>query len=75
MRLTDEFRKAIEADRLLILSPFIDFPKRVNRESALQRNKLVAALADEAFIVYVKPGSHTDGIIQRLKSWGVESIK
>ncbi|MEW6607233.1 MAG: DNA-processing protein DprA [bacterium] len=71
MRLTDEFRRVLEANRLLILSPFINSPKRISRESALRRNELVAALADEAFISYAKPGSHTEDILQRLKSWGV----
>ncbi|MFZ5986313.1 MAG: DNA-processing protein DprA [Bacillota bacterium] len=71
MRLTDEFRKAIKTEHLLILSPFINSPKRITRESALRRNELVAALADEAFIAYVKPGSHTEDTIHHLKLWNV----
>lgn len=58
--------------RLLILSPFINSPKRITRESALLRNKIVAALCDEAFIDYAEKGSHTELMVGLLNSWNIK---
>lgn len=71
MRIPTECRPAFEAGRLLFLSRFIGEPRRVTRESALRRNELVAALADDACIAYAAPGGYTERIVERLKSWSV----
>lgn len=71
MRIPSECRSAFEAGRLLFLSRFTGQPRRVTRGSALCRNELVAALADEAYIAYAAPGGHTERIVERLKSWRV----
>lgn len=71
MRIPSECRPAFEAGRLLFLSPFIGQPRRVTRESALRRNELVAALADEACIAYAAPGGYTERVVEWLKSWRV----
>lgn len=71
MRIPSECRPAFEAGRLLFLSRFIGQPRRVTRESALRRNELVAALADEACIAYAAPGGYTERIVECLKSWRV----
>ncbi len=71
MRIPPECRAAFEADRLLFLSPFTEQPKRVAKESALRRNELVAALADEVFIAHITPGGQTEGLAQMLKGWRV----
>lgn len=46
-------------------------PRRVTRESALRRNELIAALADEACIAYAASGGYTERIVEWLKSWCV----
>lgn len=75
MRIYADFMEAIEKDRLLILSPFYNFPKCITRESALLRNKIVAALCDEAFIGFAGKDSYTENIIGLLHSWDVRCYK
>ena len=71
MRIPTECRSAFEAGRLLFLSPFITSPRRVTRDSALRRNEMVAALADEVFIAHDTPGGETTRMTDLLKQWGV----
>lgn len=71
MRIPAECRSAFDAGRILFLSRFIGEPRRATRESALIRNELVAALADEAYIAYAAPNSFTEQLTARLISWGV----
>jgi predicted Rossmann fold nucleotide-binding protein DprA/Smf involved in DNA uptake len=69
MRIPPDCKAAFEAGRSLFLSPFFNKPKRVTKDSALYRNKVVAALADEAYIPHVSPGGRTAQIIDMLKKW------
>ena len=71
MRIPAGCRPAFAAGRVLFLSPFSKQPKRVTKESAFQRNALVAALADEAFIAHITAGGQTEQIAKMLKQWGV----
>jgi hypothetical protein len=74
MRIPTACRSAFDAGRILFLSPFVEKPKRITRESALLRNGLVAALADEAFIGYVSPDGQTVNIANQLKQWNIPLI-
>ncbi len=74
MRIPPECRAAFEADRLLFLSPFTEQPKRVTQGSALRRNEVVAALADEVFIAHITPGGQTEQMAETLRRWGVRLI-
>ena len=74
MRIPPECRAAFEAGRLLFLSPFTEQPRRVTQGSALRRNEVVAALADEVFIAHITPGGRTERMAQMLRGWGVRSI-
>jgi predicted Rossmann fold nucleotide-binding protein DprA/Smf involved in DNA uptake len=74
MRMSTECRAAYDAGRLLFLSPFTKQPKRVTKESAVRRNEIVAALADEVFIAHVTPGGQTDRMANMLRRWGVRDI-
>lgn len=74
MRIPTECRAAFAARRLLFLSAFAKEPRRVTKESALRRNELVAALADEAFIAHITPGGQTERIAKLLKRCGVPFI-
>lgn len=71
MRIPTDCRAAFENGRLLILSPFVEEPKRITQDSAKRRNEIVAALADEAFIAHIAPGGHTERIAEWLKEWSV----
>lgn len=71
VRISQDLRAALEAGRLLLLSPFASTPRRVTKESATLRNELVAALADEAFIAHASPGGETARLLEKLAAWGV----
>lgn len=51
-RLAPELKDALDKNRLLIATPFDEKVTRVTRETANQRNHLMAELADEIFIAY-----------------------
>ena len=74
MRIPPECRAACEAGRLLFLSPFTEQPRRVTQGSALRRNEVVAALADEVFIAHITLGGRTRLMAEMLRRWGVRSI-
>lgn len=71
MRLPRDWRSALEADRLLLLSPFEKHPRRLTAESAQQRNDLVAALADETLIIHAEPGGEVERLSNQLSAWNV----
>ncbi len=74
MRIPAECRPAFDAGRILYLSPFVEKPRRVDRDSALYRNEIVAALADSVYLAHVQPGGDTDRIALFLKKWGIQSL-
>ncbi len=69
-RLAPEFRKPLEEGRLLLLSSFADAVCRADEETALQRNCLVAALADRIFAAYAAPNSKTELFCREIIAWG-----
>lgn len=71
MRIPADCRAAFDAGRVLFLSPFTRLPKRVTKESALRRNEVVAALADEAYVAHIESGGKTDQIVKMLTEWKV----
>jgi predicted Rossmann fold nucleotide-binding protein DprA/Smf involved in DNA uptake len=60
MRLPPEWKVALQAGRLLAISPFASDVRRVTRETALVRNAFVANLADVLFVAYANPGGNTE---------------
>ena len=71
MRIPTECRAAFAAGRVLFLSPFSQKPKRITQDSALRRNEVVAALADEAYLAHIASGGKTDQILKQLREWQV----
>ena len=71
MRIPTECRAAFDAGRVLFLSPFIKLPTRVTKESAIRRNEIVAALADDAYIAHISTGGQTARIAEILAGWQV----
>jgi predicted Rossmann fold nucleotide-binding protein DprA/Smf involved in DNA uptake len=71
MRIPSGRRGAFDAGRVLFLFPFAKEPRRVTRDSAIRRNSIVAALADEAFVPHVSEGGETARILDALKGWNV----
>ncbi|MBV6475194.1 MAG: hypothetical protein MOGDAGHF_00711 [Rhodocyclaceae bacterium] len=52
-----EERDSLAAGRLLVLTAFAPNVQRVTRETALERNRLVTAMAEELVVPYVAAGS------------------
>jgi len=59
MRLGSKVRQAIDEERLLVLSMFNDSIQHTTAAQAVQRNNLVAALADALFVPYAAPNGKT----------------
>ncbi len=71
MRLPAELDKPLADGRLLLLSPFASADRRVTKELAVQRNRFVAALADEVVFAHVTPGGHLDELRRLVAAWAV----
>jgi predicted Rossmann fold nucleotide-binding protein DprA/Smf involved in DNA uptake len=70
LRLKPVYRKAVEAGRLLILSPFPAKQSRISAGRAEQRNRLVAALAERVFVAYADPGGKTEQLCREVIAKG-----
>jgi len=67
-RLEPELKTALDAGRLLIVTPFDEAVTRVTEATALQRNRLMMELADEVVIGYSSPGGNLERLCTELKS-------
>lgn len=74
LRIPSELQAALAAGRLLFLSPFTTPVKRITKESAVRRNQIVTALADDAFLAYVSPGGETERVAHLLAAWNVPLV-
>ncbi len=70
MRLPSALRSAVEAGRLLLLSPFKQKDRRPTAKLAEERNRLVAALATEVFVAYANEGGKTEQLCRDLIAAG-----
>lgn len=70
LRIPTDWRPAIAAGRLLVLSPFEARERRVTAGLAERRNRFVAGLADEVFVAYAAPGSRTAAFAGEVAGWG-----
>jgi predicted Rossmann fold nucleotide-binding protein DprA/Smf involved in DNA uptake len=70
MRLPVEWRRPVQENRLLILSPFGEQYRRVTAAIAEQRNSFVAALAENLFVAHAPAGSRTERLCVELIAQG-----
>lgn len=70
MRPPREWERALANERLLLLSA-AGGRRRVDARLAAQRNRLVAALARELFIVHAAPGGQVHRLVVEALRWGV----
>jgi len=70
MRLPADWKRALGAGRLLLLSPF-HRGRRATVELAQERNAFVAALAHEACFVHTTPGGNLEKLKSRVIQWGI----
>ena len=73
-RLPTDWKEPLAQNRLLLLSCFPAKHNRVTAELAARRNELVAALADEALIIYANPGGHIEQLSALLSKWGIRVV-
>jgi predicted Rossmann fold nucleotide-binding protein DprA/Smf involved in DNA uptake len=69
-RLNPEWRRPLAEGRLTILSPFGAGVKRGTKETAVYRNRVVAALADAILIAYAHPGGSAEQLAREALAWG-----
>ncbi|MBM3882147.1 MAG: DNA-binding protein [Verrucomicrobia bacterium] len=70
LRLRPEWRRALSEQRLLLLSPFAPLCSRATAQLASERNRFVAALADEVVIAHVTPGGQMERLLREVSAWG-----
>ncbi len=70
MRIRKEFKRPLEEGRLLFLSPLKESQGRNTVETAYERNRFVAALADGVFVAHGAPKSKTEDFCREVLSWG-----
>jgi predicted Rossmann fold nucleotide-binding protein DprA/Smf involved in DNA uptake len=74
MRMPVEWRPALEAGRLLIVSRFGQSPRRADSGTARRRNELVAALSDEVLIIHAEPGGSIERISELVDRWRIPRV-
>jgi len=70
MRVKEEQRKPLEEGRLLLLSSFPAKDRRVTTDTALMRNRFVAALCDDILVSHAAPEGKTEKFCSDILSWG-----
>jgi len=70
LRLPAPQRKAFDDGRLTIISPFTSTEKRVTADLARQRNRFIAALADEVIFAFISPGGSLSLLAEEIAMWG-----
>jgi predicted Rossmann fold nucleotide-binding protein DprA/Smf involved in DNA uptake len=69
MRIPLEYRKPLEAGRMLLASPFTEKQRQASAEVAERRNLFVAALASQVFVSYAAPRSKTERLCRQIVDW------
>lgn len=69
-RLPAEWREPLRQGRLAVVSPFADRQRRMTAESAAERNRFVAALAERVLIAHATPGGALAGPAAEVAGWG-----
>jgi hypothetical protein len=69
MRIPLEYRKPLEAGRMLLASPFTEKQQRASAEVAEHGNQFVAALASQVFVSYAAPRSKTERLCRQIVDW------
>jgi len=69
MRLRKEFGQPLSADRVVCLSPVSKDQHRISKETAVIRNRFVAAVADSIFVSYAASGSKMEQLCKEILVW------
>lgn len=74
-KLAPEIRRAVDAGRLLIVTPFAENVKRVSAETAEKRNRFMIELADEVVIGFASRGGMLERMLAEVKDKTIISIQ
>lgn len=74
-KLAPEIRHAVDAGRLLIVTPFENSVKRVTAETADKRNWFMIELADEVVIGFASRGGMLERMLAEVKDKTIISIQ
>jgi len=69
MRMPREYKKPLDEDRLLLLSPFEKKQNRPTIKTSAIRNRFVAAMADNIFVAHAAPGGKTEEFCREIITW------
>ena len=70
MRIPRDWRPALDAGRLLIISPFSNAYRRPTLKLAAERNRIVASLAKCIFITHATPNGNIETLARELATTG-----
>lgn len=64
------WRTALDEGYLLLVSPFANSLRRATGETALLRNRIIAATADAVLFAHAAPHSKTEALAREVLGWG-----
>ena len=74
-KIKPELKAAVDAGRLLLITPFKNSVKRVTAETAEQRNRFMIEISDDIVIGYTSKGGMLDSMIANIKNRKIVRIK
>lgn len=74
-RFEPELNKAINSNRLLVVTPFEENIKRISLETAEKRNRFMIEIADEIVIGYAVKGGMLEKLVTEIKNKKVIRIQ
>lgn len=75
VKIEPELKIAIDAGKLLIVTPFGNSVKRITAETAEKRNRFMIELADEVVIGFASKGGMLDSMIANVKDKKIVRLK
>ena len=69
-----EIKKAIEEEKLLVISPFDKNIKYITQETANIRNEIMTEIADEIFLAYYTQNGNLHDLIKKIKGKKIKSF-
>lgn len=70
MRVPAEWKEPMARGRLLVVSPFAAGVRRATKETAQERNRFVARMADAVLVAHATPGGKTEALCREIVGWG-----
>jgi len=70
-----EIKKAIEEERLLVISPFDKNIKYITQETANIRNEIMTEIADEIFLAYYTQNGNLHELAKKIKEKKIKSFE